>query len=245
MLYERLQVMRRGDMDLTSNRRQDTAIWDLPTRLFHWALALLVICNLFLIGPRGGSATAIHFLSGYMIAGLLLFRLVWGFVGSPRSRFSDFLLPWPTVRAYAQRLLRLNPPHSVGHNPLGGWMIAAMLAALFGMVATGLFAASRRAAGPLAPLISPAAAHEIGQIHQLISNLMIGLVILHLAGVLGDWLLTRDNLIKSMITGRKSLSTQDAAKEGRLAPAGRAVIVGLIALALMAGLVMLTDFAAL
>ena len=233
-------------MPLTvENERRTVAIWDLPTRLFHWALALLVGCNLFLISPRGGLATTIHFLSGYTIAGLLLFRLVWGFVGSPRSRFSDFLLSWPTVRAYAKRLMRLNAPHSIGHNPLGGWMIVVMLAALLSMVATGLFAASRRAAGPLASLISPAAANEIGQIHKLVSNLMIGLVILHLAGVLGDWLLTRDNLIKSMITGRKSLCTQDAAKEGRLAPAGRAVIVGLIALALTAGLVMLTDFATL
>jgi cytochrome b len=231
-------------MALANDERRSVAVWDLPTRLFHWALALLVCCNLFLISPRGGAATTIHFLSGYAIAGLLLFRLVWGFIGSPRSRFADFLLPWPAVRAYTKRLMRLNPPHSIGHNPLGGWMIAAMLTALLGMVATGLLAASRRASGPLAPLISSTIAHQFGQTHQLISNLMIGLVVLHLAGVLTDWLLTRDNLIKSMITGRKLLSTQDAAREGRLAPAGRAVIVGLIALALMAGLVMVTDFAA-
>ena len=233
-------------MDSTVNRsRQDTAIWDLPTRLFHWSLVAFVGCNLFLVSPRGGWQTVVHFVCGFAVAGLLLFRFIWGFIGRPRSRFADFLLPWPAVRAYTKRLVRLNPPHSIGHNPLGGWMIAAMLAALLGMVATGMFAASRRASGPFAPLIASTTAHQIGQIHQLISNLMIGLVVLHLAGVLADWLLTRDNLIWSMITGRKSLSAQDAAKEGRLAPAGRALIVGVIALALTAGFIMLTDFTAL
>jgi len=220
-------------------------VWDLPTRLFHWSLVVLVGCNLFLVGPRGGWETEVHFISGFAIAGLLLFRLIWGFIGSPRSRFADFLKPWRTVKAYGVRLARFDPPHSIGHNPLGGWMIGAMLATLLGMVGTGLFAAGRRAAGPFASLISSATAQEIGQIHRLIANLMIGLVILHLAGVIADWLLTRDNLIKSMITGRKTLSAINAVKEGHLAPAGRAVIAGLIALALTAGLIVITTFAGL
>jgi cytochrome b len=225
--------------------KRDTAIWDIPTRLFHWSLVILVGSNLFLVGPRGGWETMVHFISGFAIAGLLLFRLIWGFIGSPRSRFADFLKSWRTVKAYAARLARLDPPHSIGHNPLGGWMIGVMLATLLGMVGTGLFAASRRAAGPFASLISSPAAHQIGQVHKLISNLMIGLVVLHLAGVLGDWLLTRDNLIKAMITGRKALSAADAAKEGKMAPGARAAIVGVLALALTAALIMLTNFAAL
>jgi cytochrome b len=128
--------------------KRDTAIWDIPTRLFHWSLVILVGSNLFLVGPRGGWETMVHFISGFAIAGLLLFRLIWGFIGSPRSRFADFLKSWRTVKAYAARLARLDPPHSIGHNPLGGWMIGVMLATLLGMVGTGLFAASRRAAGP-------------------------------------------------------------------------------------------------
>lgn len=229
-------------MPLARNESRSVAVWDLPTRLFHWSLVLLVSINLFLISPRGGTATVIHFVAGYAIAGLLLFRLLWGFVGSPHSRFADFLRPWSVVRPYVERLARLSPPHSVGHNPLGGWMIAAMLATLIGMVVTGLFAAGRRAAGPFAALIPSTASHLVGELHQLIANLMIGLVILHLAGILGDWLLTRDNLIKSMITGRKSLGAAAAAAEGNLAPGGRAVIVGLIALILTALLIVLTNF---
>ncbi len=83
-----------------SERRQ-VAIWDLPTRLFHWSLVVLVGGNLFLISPRGGWSTLVHFLAGFIIAGLLLFRFVWGFIGSPRSRFADFLQPWPAVHSYA------------------------------------------------------------------------------------------------------------------------------------------------
>ena len=71
-----------------SERRQ-VAIWDLPTRLFHWSLVVLVGGNLFLISPRGGWSTLVHFLAGFIIAGLLLFRFVWGFIGSPRSRFAE------------------------------------------------------------------------------------------------------------------------------------------------------------
>ena len=219
------------------------AIWDLPTRLFHWSLVLLVGCNLFFVSPRGGWQTPVHFISGFCIAGLLLFRIIWGFVGSPRSHFADFLRPWHTVKAYIVRLVRLRPPHSIGHNPLGGWMIGVLLATLIAMILTGVFAAGRRAAGPFAHLLPPSFSHTLGQIHGLISNLLIGLLAVHVAGVLTDWLLTRDNLVKAMITGRKKLSAAEAASEGDLAPAGRALIVALIALVLTVGLIVATNFA--
>jgi len=224
--------------------QHQVAIWDLPTRLFHWSLVLFVGCNLFLISPRGGWQTWVHFISGFCIAGLLLFRIVWGFIGSPRSRFADFLRPWHAFKAYVARLVRLSPPHSIGHNPLGGWMIGVLLATLIAMIVTGVFAAGRRAAGPFAELLTPSLSRTIGQIHGLISNLLIGLLALHVAGVLTDWLLTRDNLVKAMITGRKQLSAAEAAAEGPLATAGRGLIVGLFALALTAVLILATNFAA-
>jgi cytochrome b len=224
--------------------QRQVAIWDLPTRLFHWSLVLLVGCNLFFVSPRGSWQTPVHFIAGFCIAGLLLFRMLWGFIGSPRSRFADFLRPWPAVKAYVARLARLNPPHSIGHNPLGGWMIALLLATLFAMILTGVFAAGRRAAGPFAHLLAPSLSHALGQIHGFISNLLIGLLALHVAGVLTDWLLTRENLVMAMITGRKRLSAEQAASERHLAPAWRALIIGLAALALTAGLILATNFAA-
>lgn len=227
-----------------STEQRQVAIWDLPTRLFHWSLVLLVGCNLFFVSPRGSWQTPVHFIAGFCIAGLLLFRILWGFIGSPRSRFADFLRPWHAVKAYIARLARLNPPHSIGHNPLGGWMIGLLLATLFAMILTGVFAAGRRAAGPFAHLLAPSLSHTLGQIHGLVSNLLIGLLAFHVAGVLTDWLLTRENLVMAMITGRKRLNAVEAASERPLATPARALIVGLLALALTAGLILTTNFAA-
>jgi cytochrome b len=222
--------------------RRDVVVWDLPTRLFHWSLVGLVGINLFFVGPRGGTSTIVHFIVGDAIAGLVLFRLIWGVLGSPRSRFADFLHPWPVVKAYIDKLRRLNPPHSIGHNPLGGWMIAILLATLTTMVITGLFAAGRRASGPFAHLLSQGDAHLAGSVHVLVSDLLIGFIIVHVAGVGADWLLTGDNLVKAMVTGRKRLSAAAASEEKPVAPLGRALITGLLALAVSLGLAMATNF---
>ena len=227
---------------MTSLQHRDAVGWDLPTRIFHWSLVILVGTNLFLISPRGGLHTVVHFVAGYAVAGLLLFRLFWGFIGSPRSRFSDFLHRWPVVKRYIERLKRFDPPHSVGHNPLGGWMIVVLLSTLLAMIATGLLAAGRRAAGPLAGLVPLPAAALAGQLHSLISNLLIGLIVVHLAGVAVDWFLTGDNLVKAMLTGRKRLPIASAAREGKVVPLLRAVLVGLLSLALVAGLTLSTDY---
>jgi cytochrome b len=224
------------------DEQHEVPIWDLPTRLFHWSLAALVGCNLFLVSPRGGLHTLVHFLSGFAVAGLLLFRLLWGFIGSPRARFADFLLPWCSVRAYMARLIRLAPPHSIGHNPLGGWMIGALLVTLTAMIGSGMFSAGRRAAGPFAHLLPAPLAERMGHIHWLISNLLIGLLAVHVAGVLADWVLTRNNLIKAMITGRKILGKEAAANEPALAPLSRAVVVALLSLILIAVLISITNF---
>jgi cytochrome b len=227
---------------MTPSPKHDTEIWDISTRVFHWVLVLLVGINLFIIGPRGGLYAIFHFVAGYAIAGLLLFRLVWGFVGSPRSRFADFLRRWPVVKGYIDRLRRFDPPHSIGHNPLGGWMIALLLATLAGMIVTGLFAAGRRAAGPLAASIPLPAAMIVRDLHSLISDLLIGLIVVHLLGVAIDWFLTGDNLVKAMITGRKRLPVEAAQRDGKIAPAWRAILLALASLALVAGFSLSTDY---
>lgn len=229
---------------MTATPHRTAHIWDLPTRLFHWLLVLLVGTNLFLIGPRGGVQTIVHDVVGYLIAGLLLFRLFWGFIGSPRSRFVDFVRPWPVVKAYAERLRVLQPPPAIGHNPLGGWMIVVLLAMLTLMVVTGLFASGRHAAGPFAHLIPVATTATLGGIHSLLSNLLIGLVCVHVAGVAVEWFLTGENLVKSMVNGRKELLAEIAARERPPVGIGRAVAVGVLSLALVAGFVAATDFTA-
>jgi cytochrome b len=227
---------------MTPSPERDAEIWDLSTRIFHWTLVLLVGVNLFIIGPRAGFQTIFHFVAGYAIAGLLVFRLAWGFVGSPRSRFADFLRRWPVVKGYIDRLKRFDPPHSIGHNPLGGWMIALLLATLAAMIVTGLFAAGRRAAGPLAASIPLPAAMIARDLHSLISDFLIGLIVVHLLGVAVDWFLTGDNLVKAMVTGRKKLPAETAAREAKIAPAWRALLLALASLALVAGLSLSTDY---
>jgi len=217
-------------------------VWDLATRIFHWTLVILVGANLFLIEPRGGLQTVLHFVFGYAIAGLLLFRLAWGFVGSRRSRFADFLHRWPTVKAYALRLLRFDPPHSVGHTPLGGWMIVLLLASLAIMIATGVFAAARRAAGPLAGLLPAWAASLASDLHVLVSDLLIAFVIVHVLGIAIEWLLTGDNLVRTMLTGRKRVPPEAAAGEPPPVSMWRAIPLALLCMALAVWLGVSTDY---
>jgi cytochrome b len=233
-----------GALSMKHGTGTPTPVWDLPTRIFHWSLVVLVGINLFLVEPRGGTQNVIHMVAGYLIGGLLLFRLAWGFIGSPRSRFADFVHGWPTVRAYAERLRRLDPPHSVGHNPLGGWMIVILLAALTVMVLTGLSASGRAAMGPLAPLFPVAWTGLFGDIHQLVGNLLIGLIVIHILGVLAEWLLTGQKLVSSMWHGRKSLSHELAALERPAARLLHAALVGLVAVAFVLWLIATTDFGA-
>lgn len=227
---------------MSDHQHRETPVWDLPTRLFHWTLVLLVGANLFLVEPEGGTATVIHMTAGYVVIGLLLFRLVWGFVGSPRSRFADFMHPWAEVKSYAARLRRFAPPRSVGHNPLGGWMILVMLAVLAALAATGLFASGRHAAGALATTVPVELTALLGEAHELLGNIMIALVIVHVVGVAVDWLLTRENIVKAMVTGRKTLPPDISAGEGPLVGRARAALIGVFCLAIVGGLVAATDY---
>ena len=104
-------------------------VWDLPTRIFHWALVIAVVVS-YVTGGEEGSWFVVHTVSGYVVALLLLFRLIWGFWGSAHSRFSDFIYSLGSVGAYVGRLVRLEPPKYVGHNPLGGWMVVLLLVVL-------------------------------------------------------------------------------------------------------------------
>ena len=227
---------------MESPDRRPILVWDLPTRLFHWSLVVLVAVNLFLISPRGGLHTIVHFIAGYGIAGLLAFRLVWGFIGSRHSRFRDFVRPWSRLRDYLQRLMRFDPPHSTGHNPVGGWMILALLFFLSLMIVTGLFGANRRAAGPLAAWAGASVAGLAGSLHSLLSSLLIGLIVVHIAGVLADWLLTGENLIRAMVSGVKRLPATEADSEPPPAPLWRAALLGVLALVFILWFALSTDY---
>src|SRR5437016_314311 len=136
-------------------------VWDLPTRLFHWALAGLAIFS-YVTGKVGHGWMSWHMKSGYAILVLLLFRLAWGFAGSDTARFARFVHGFGAARDYGRTLLARVPRAVVGHNPLGGWMVLALLAVLLLQAATGLFADDDIATqGPLALKVSEAAVRQM------------------------------------------------------------------------------------
>jgi cytochrome b len=178
-------------------------VWDLPTRLFHWLLVTLVIAS-FVTGKIGGTWMQYHQWSGYAIIGLLIFRFAWGFVGGRHARFSAFICGPGAVLRYARALLRRDAPHHLGHNPLGGWSVLAMLTALLVQAATGLFANDDIITeGPLFPWVSKATSDWLTHIHNLNQNAILVLVGVHVMAILFYLIIKHENLIYPMFSGYK------------------------------------------
>jgi cytochrome b len=211
-----------------------TAVWDLPTRLFHWTLLLLVA---FSWGSAEYDQMELHRYSGYAVFGLLLFRLFWGLVGSSTARFSSFLSGPQTVLRYSRQLLHRPAHPTAGHNPMGGWSVVALLLALTLQVATGLFAvdADGLESGPLSHLVSFSLGRDLAEVHEVAFNLLLTLVALHVAAILFYRIYHGENLVSAMFTGRKRVQAADAAGL-HFAPLWRA-IAGLAAAALLVWLV--------
>src|SRR5215470_756496 len=117
---------------------QRIRIWDLPIRLFHWTLVVLMAVSYF-TGQAGGDWMKLHFWSGYTILTLLLFRIAWGFVGSTTARFSNFVRGPRAGASYLRSLVLGQSTFDVGHNPVGGLMVVVLLLAVLVQVAVGLF----------------------------------------------------------------------------------------------------------
>ena len=178
-------------------------VWDLPTRLFHWLLVIFVIIS-FITAKIGGNAMQYHEWSGFAILTLLLFRIIWGFVGSRESRFLTFMRGPSEVIRYTASLMRKDSKHYLGHNPLGGWSIIAMLLALLVQAATGLFANDDIVTeGPLFDWVSKATSDWLTRIHKLNQEVIIALVSIHILAVLFYFFFKRENLLKPMFTGIK------------------------------------------
>jgi cytochrome b len=178
-------------------------VWDFPTRLFHWLLVIFVIIS-FITGNIGGNAMQYHEWSGFAILTLLWFRMVWGFVGSRESRFLTFIRGPSAVIRYAMSITRKDSTHYIGHNPLGGWSIIAMLLALLVQAGTGLFANDDIVTeGPLFDWVSKATSDWLTRIHKLNQEVIIALVSIHILAVLFYFFFKRENLVKPMFTGVK------------------------------------------
>ena len=184
-------------------------IWDLPTRAFHIILALAV-AGLVATGEIGGNAMQIHFLLGYLVLVLILFRLVWGVVGGHWSRFVNFVPGPAKLMAYVQSLRNKQAAPNVGHNPLGALSVLGMLAVLLLQVLSGLMSDDEISnSGPWVALVSDDLVSLATQYHGDIGKvLLIILVLLHVATVLFYKSVKKEDLITPMLTGDKVLSTQ-------------------------------------
>lgn len=194
-------------------------VWDLPTRVFHWLLATCVIGSI-VSAKIGGSAMIWHFRFGYVIFSLLLFRILWGFVGGHWSRFATFL---PTPGALL-RYVRGGEWRRVGHNPLGALSVVAMLVFLCAQVGTGLFADDEISnTGPLYKFVSGSTSQLATTYHKAIGQwVLITLFALHVAAIVYYALRKRQNLTGAMITGDQAVnaalaSSRDSASSRLLA----------------------------
>lgn len=178
-------------------------IWDLPTRLFHWSLVLLVGIS-WTTSEIGGNAMQYHMWSGYAVLTLVLFRVLWGIFGSDTARFTRFLRGPSAVQAYARKLFMRDASHVIGHNPLGGWMVAILLLTLLAQAGTGLFANDDIVTeGPLYKLISKELSDLLTAVHEGTFNVLMTLVTLHIAAIVFYRLFKRDDLVRPMLTGKK------------------------------------------
>ena len=180
-------------------------VWDLPTRLFHWLLALSVVA-LVITGHVGGNALNWHQRIGLWVGALLVFRIIWGFVGGRWSRFTSFVRMPGTVLRYLKGDHRPDDHFEVGHNPLGSFSVLALISLLVVQVATGLVADDEIATtGPLNKFVATATGLAATHWHKDLGQwLLIALVVLHLAAIV-YYRKRGTNLVPAMITGDKPL----------------------------------------
>lgn len=206
---------------------QTTRVWDLPTRLFHWLLAAAVT-GLVVTGQVGGSWMDWHFRLGYSVLALLLFRLVWGFVGGHWSRFTHFLYSPTTIWRYLRG--HGAPEHGVGHNPLGFLSVLGLLGFTLLQVATGLFSDDEIAtSGPLSKFATGQWVSRASDYHTDIGKfILLALVFLHLAAIVFYRVKKGQNLVTPMVWGDKR--TEPGVPSARDDLATRLLALGVLAL---------------
>jgi cytochrome b len=182
-----------------------TRVWDLPVRLFHWVLVLLLVSQV-VTGRIGGSLMPFHAYCGYAVLVLVVFRILWGFAGSTHARFVSFLAGPAATARFAMRLFSRKAVPQVGHNPLGGWMVVALILCLGLQAASGLFANDGASAqGPLASKVALETSNMLTEFHRWNLKALLVLSGVHVAAVLFHWLVKGENLTTAMFTGIKNV----------------------------------------
>ncbi len=193
---------------MTSNSKNTTdatvSVWDLGVRVFHWSL-LIAVFVAALTGFFGSpDSLGIHLAAGVTISFLVLFRVIWGFSGSTYARFRSFLFAPDAAIKRIKDMMAHRHVRYLGHNPLGAWMIFALLVTLLLIVSTGaVVLGGVFKQGPLAFTTSFATGRLVQEIHQIFAFGLLGLISLHMAGVVYETIIGKETLISAMITGKK------------------------------------------
>ena len=180
-------------------------VWDAFVRCFHWSLVSLFAISVA-SGKVGGEWIVWHMRSGYAILALVVFRLIWGFVGGEYARYTSFLTGPVRGIKFAKGLLGKAPQHVIGHNPVGGWMVVVLLVLLATQAGLGLFSNDEIATtGPLARYVSDETSLTLMSRHRSIGDVLLILVGVHIAAVLFHVFVKKEGIVRAMLTGKKTL----------------------------------------
>jgi cytochrome b len=183
-------------------------IWDLPTRLFHWTLVVLIALQ-YATAKFHFLDMDWHFRFGYATLTLIVFRVCWGFFGSESSRFTRFVRGPVAVVRYVRSQFSTNPQVSVGHNPLGGWSAIVLIVSVLVQAISGLFASDGvDTEGPLSDKVSSSTVKILTRVHLWNENILLILIALHVVAIALYFVLRHDDLLTPMITGRKAIAGQ-------------------------------------
>jgi len=213
----RLSLVVRPITKMTSEAQERIKVWDIVVRSCHWCLVVFfVLCYL-----TGDELDLLHAYLGYGVLILLGIRVIWGVVGTRYARFSDFIYGWKRVREYVKGLIIWRPQAYLGHNPVGGWMVVLLLLLILLTCWTGLKAYGEQGYGPFSQQFSGAPyadesrddddANEFwSELHEVLADITLFLVLVHVVGVIVSSLLHKENLVRAMWTGYKFRMKNDA-----------------------------------
>lgn len=187
------------------DKNKDVLIWDIPTRLFHWLLVIGFGLQ-WLTGRFLDDAIDWHFYIGYSLLGLILFRIIWGFVGTQYAKFTQFLSSPKAAIHYSKTLHKKQSPVHATHNPLGGWVVVIMLFLIGLQAISGLFVSDEIfSEGPYYSVASSNVKDAMAFIHFNLFDVLIGIAALHILAVLVYQLYKKQHLIQAMFHGKKSV----------------------------------------
>ena len=205
-------------------------VWDLPLRLFHWLLVLSMTAS-YVTAELGFDWMQVHMYLGYFTLGLVIFRIIWGFIGPRHARFTSFLQGPAGMWRYARGLAAGTMIQTAGHNPLGGLSVILMLVLVGFQAGTGLFATDDIVwTGPWNGAVSEKTADRLTALHHLNFNFILAAVALHLMAIAFYFLVKKENLVGSMVHGKKQVPAHESISKSE-------VVKALIVIVISAGLV--------